>query len=130
MELVEAHSMPLRCKGVHSPKASGANSYILQNQLAAGEPAPRISLANTDEKISDAALNALELGVADARTGRPSCPPPTREVFFAARRERLRNFLDERWWRCPPATTLQTPSPRPRGGGHRAPPGQTHDRRE
>ena len=39
------------------------------------------------------ALNALELSAADARTGRLSCPPPTREAFFAARREHHRNFL-------------------------------------
>jgi hypothetical protein len=63
--------------------------------LTAAESAHWISLANADEKISDAALNALELGAADARAGRLSCPPQTREAFFAARREHLRNFLNE-----------------------------------
>ena len=94
---VEEHSMLLRRKGVHNPGPEEQNAYILQNQLTAGESARWISL----EKISDAALNALELGAADARTGRLSCPPPTREAFFAARREHLRNFLNEQG----PATT-------------------------
>ena len=98
---VEEHSMLLRRKGVHNPGPEEQNAYILQNQLTAGESARWISLANADEKISDAALNALELGAADARTGRLSCPPPTREAFFAARREHLRNFLTEQG----PATT-------------------------
>ena len=98
---VEEHSMLLRRKGVHNPGPEEQNAYILQNQLTAGESARWISLANADEKISDAALNALELGAADARTGRLSCPPPTRETFFAARREHLRNFLNEQG----PATT-------------------------
>jgi hypothetical protein len=61
--------------------------------LTAGESARRISLAKADEKISDAALNVLALGAADSPTRRLSCPPPTREAFFAARREHLRNFL-------------------------------------
>jgi hypothetical protein len=98
---VEEHSMLLRRKGVHNPGPEEQHAYILQNQLTAGESARWISLANADEKISDAALNALELGTADARTGRLSCPPPTREAFFAARREHLRNFLNEQG----PATT-------------------------
>jgi hypothetical protein len=85
--------MLLRRKGVSNPEEQQA--YILQNQLTTGESARWISLANADEKISDAALNALELGAADARTGRLSCPPPTREAFFATRREHLRNFLNE-----------------------------------
>ena len=95
--------MLLRRKGVHNPGPEEQHAYILQNQLTAGESARWISLANADEKISDAALNALELGAADARTGRGrlSCPPPTREAFFAARREHLRNFLNEQG----PATT-------------------------
>jgi hypothetical protein len=92
---VEELSMLLRRKGVSNPGQEEQNAYILQNQLTAGESARWISLANADEKISDAALNALELGAADARTGRLSCPPSTREAFFAARREHLRNFLTE-----------------------------------
>jgi hypothetical protein len=92
---VEEHSMLLRRKGVHNPGPEEQTAYILQNQLTAGESARWISLANADEKISDAALHALELGDADARTGRLSCPPPTREAFFSARREHLRNFLNE-----------------------------------
>ena len=98
---VEEHSMLLRRKGAHNPGPEEQHAYILQNQLTTGESARWISLANADEKISDAALNALELGAADARTGRLSCPPPTRETFFAARREHLRNFLNEQG----PATT-------------------------
>jgi hypothetical protein len=98
---MEEHSMLLRRKGVSNPGPEEQTAYILQNQLTAGESARWISLANADEKISDAALNALELGAADARTGRLSCPPPTREAFFAARREHLRNFLHEQG----PATT-------------------------
>ena len=46
-----------------------------------------MSLANADEKISDAALNSLQLGAADAQAERLSCPPQTREASFAARRE-------------------------------------------
>jgi hypothetical protein len=153
---VEEHSMLLRRKGVQNPGPEEQNAYILQNQLTTGESARWISLANADEKISDAALNALELGTADARTGRLSCPPPTREAFFAARREHLRNFLNEQG----PATTgdgslnsssaraavstgnRRTPHPAfgggttligtPRGPGGRggAPPGPTHSTRE
>jgi hypothetical protein len=67
---VEEHSMILRRKGVtvHNPGplAEEQNAYILQNQLTAGESARWISLANADDKISDAALNALELGSTDA----------------------------------------------------------------
>ena len=55
---VEEHSMLLRRKGVHNPGPEEQNAYILQNQLTAGESARWISLANADEKISDAALNA------------------------------------------------------------------------
>ena len=98
---VEEHSMLLRRKGAHNQGPEEQSAYILQNQLTAGESARWISLANADEKLSDAALNALELGAADARTGRLSCPPPTREAFFAARREHRRNFLNEQG----PATT-------------------------
>jgi hypothetical protein len=98
---VEEHSMLLRRKGVSNPGQEEQHAYILQNQLTAGESARWTSLANADEKISDAALNALELGTTDVRTGRLSCPPPTREAFFAARREHLRNFLNEQG----PATT-------------------------
>jgi hypothetical protein len=89
--------MLLRRKGVtvYNPGAEEQNAYILQNQLTAGESSRWISLANADKKISDAALNELELGAADARTERLSCQPPTRKAFFAARREHLRNFLNE-----------------------------------
>ena len=102
---VEEHSMLLRRKGVNNPGHEEQTAYILQNQLTAGESAHWISLANADEKISDAALHALELGAADARTGRHSCPPQTREAFFAARREHLRNFLTEQG----PASTGDRP---------------------
>jgi hypothetical protein len=84
-----------------NPRPEEQTAYILQNQLTAGESALWISLANANERISDAALTALELGAADARTGRLSCPPPTRVAFFAARREHLRNFLHDQG----PATT-------------------------
>ena len=87
--------MLLRREGVNNPGPAEQTAYILQNQLTAAESARWISLANADEKISDAALNALELGAADARAGRLSCPPQTRQAFFAARREHLRNFLNE-----------------------------------
>jgi hypothetical protein len=90
---VEELLMLLRRKGVSNPGLEEQNAYILQNQLTAGESARWIALANAYEKISDAALNALELGAADARTGHLSCPPPTREAFFAALHEHLRNFL-------------------------------------
>jgi hypothetical protein len=126
---VEEHLMLLRrkCLGVHNPGPEEQNAYILQNQLTRGESARWISLA-ADEKISGAALNALELGAADARTGRLSCQPPTREAFFAARREHLRNFLNEQGLATTgnlslaassaraAATTPQDPSPRLRGG--------------
>jgi hypothetical protein len=92
---VEEFSMLLRRKGVSNPGPEEQSAYILQTQLTAGESARWISLANADEKISDAALTVLELGAADARTGRLSCPPLAREAFFAARREHLRNFLTE-----------------------------------
>jgi hypothetical protein len=98
---VEEHSMLLRRKGVSNPGQEEQYAYILQNQLTAGELARWTSLANADEKISDAALNALALCATDARTGRLSCPSPTREAFFATRREHLRNFLNEQG----PATT-------------------------
>ena len=93
--------MLLRRKGVNNPGPEEQTAYILQNLLTSGESARWISLANADEKISDAALNALELSAADAQRGRLSCPPETRETFFAARREHLRNFLAEQG----PATT-------------------------
>jgi hypothetical protein len=64
-------------------------------ELTAAESARRTSLAHADEKMSDAALNASELGAADARARRLSCPPQTREAFFAARREHLRSFFSE-----------------------------------
>ena len=92
---VEESSMLLRRKGVINPGQEEQYAYILQNQLTVGESARWISLANADDRISDATLNALELGAADATTGRLSCPPQTREAFFAARREHLRNFLME-----------------------------------
>ncbi len=92
---VEEHSMLLRSKRVHNPGPEEQTAYVLQNQLTTGESARWISLANADEKSPDAALHALVLGDADARTGRLSCPPPTREAFFSARREHLRNFLNE-----------------------------------
>ena len=92
---VEEHSMLLRRKGVNNPGPEEQAAYILQNQLTTGESARWISLANADERISDATLHELELRVADARSGRHSCPPETREAFFTARREHLRNFLNE-----------------------------------
>jgi hypothetical protein len=92
---MEELSMLLRRKGVNNPGPEEQTAYILQNQLTAGESARWISLANADEKISDAALNSLELSAANAPRGRHSCPPETREAFFAARREHLRNFLAE-----------------------------------
>ncbi len=87
--------MLLRHNGVNNPGPAEQTAYILQNQLTAAESARWISLANADEKISDAALNALEMGAADARAGCLSCPPQTREAFFAAGREHLRNFLNK-----------------------------------
>ena len=78
--------MLLRRKGVNNPGPAEQTAYVLQNQLTAAESARWISPANADEKISDAALNALELGAADARAGHLSCPPQTQEAFFAARR--------------------------------------------
>jgi hypothetical protein len=87
--------MLLRRKGVNNPGAEEQGAYILQNQLTTGGSARWISLANADERISDATLHELELHTADARSGRHSCPPATRETFFTARREHLRNFLNE-----------------------------------
>ena len=100
---VEGLSMLLRRKGVSNPGHKEQDAYILQHQLAAGEHARWISLANADEKILDVALNVLELGATDARTGPMpvSCPPPMQVAFFAACCELLRNFLTERG----PATT-------------------------
>jgi hypothetical protein len=94
---VEELSMLLRRKGVNNPGPEEQTAYILQNQLTPGESARWISLANADKKISDrdATLHELELRVADARSGRHSCPPASREAFFTARREHLRNFLNE-----------------------------------
>jgi hypothetical protein len=92
---VEELSMLLRRKGVNNPGPEEQTAYILQNQLTPGESARWISLANADERISDATLHELELHTADARSGRNSCPPATRETFFTARREHLRNFLNE-----------------------------------
>ena len=92
---MEELSMLLRRKGVSNPGPEEQTAYILQNQLTAGESARWISLANADEKISDAALNALELSAANAQRGRHSCPPETLEAFLAAHREHLRNFLAE-----------------------------------
>ena len=98
---VEENSMLLRRKGVHTPGPNEQYAYILQNQLTAGELARWISLANAEQKVSDATLNALELGTSDAAAGRLSCTPLTREAFFAERRAHLRNFLLEQG----PATT-------------------------
>jgi hypothetical protein len=98
---VEELSTLLRRKGVSNRGREEQNAYILQNQLTAGESARWISLVNADKKISDAALNVLELGAADRRTGRLSYPHLTREAFFAARCQHLRNFLTEQG----PATT-------------------------
>ena len=131
--------MLLRREGVSNPPGpEEQNAYILQNQLTAGESGRWISPANADEKISDAALNALELDTADARTGRLSCPPPTREAFFAARREHARisspskgrrppateaGFSPPLGRRYPRATTPRSPPPHLRGEGppHRHP---------
>ena len=52
-------------KGVSNPRQGEQHAYILQNQLNAGESARWTSLANADEKVSDAALNSMELGTAD-----------------------------------------------------------------
>jgi hypothetical protein len=87
--------MLLRRKGMNTQGPEEQVAYILQNQLATGESSHWISLASADEKISDATLHELELRVADARSGRHSCPPQTREAFFTARSEHLRNFLNE-----------------------------------
>ncbi len=76
--------MLLRCKGVNNRGQDEQNAYILQTQLTAGESARWTSLANADEEISDAALNALELGAAVALTKSLSCPPPTREALFTS----------------------------------------------
>ena len=83
---VEENSMLLRRKGVHTPEPNEQYAYILQNQLTAGELSRWISLANAEHKVSDATLNALELGTSDAAAGRLSCTPLTREAFFAERR--------------------------------------------
>ncbi len=58
--LVEELSILLRRKGVSNPGQEEQNAYILQNQLTAGDSACWISLANADEKISDAALGQEE----------------------------------------------------------------------
>ena len=63
---VEEQAMLLRRKGVHNPGPEEQYAYILKNQLTAGESSRWVSLANADEKISDATLNALELGTAEA----------------------------------------------------------------
>jgi hypothetical protein len=76
---VEELSMLLRGKGVNNPGREKQAAYILQNQLTMGESARWISLANADEKISDATLHEMELRVADAWSGRHSCQPETRE---------------------------------------------------
>ena len=85
--------MLLRRKGVNKPGHEEQQAYILQNQLAAEELPRWISLANADATVSDAALNDLELRSTDASAGRNSCPPQTREAFFAVRNDHLRNFL-------------------------------------
>jgi hypothetical protein len=74
--LVEELSMLLGRHGISNPGQEEQNAYILQNLLTAGESTRWISLANADEKFSDAALNVLELGTANARMGRLSCPTP------------------------------------------------------
>ena len=73
----EEFSMLLWSKGISNPGPEEQTAYILRTQLTAGESSLWISLANADEKISDAALTVLELGAADARTGRLSCQPLT-----------------------------------------------------
>ena len=90
---VDELAMLLRRKGVNKPGHEEQQAYILQNQLAAEELPRWISLANADATVSDAALNDLELRSTDASAGRNSCPPKTREAFFAVRHEHLRNFL-------------------------------------
>lgn len=87
--------MLLRRKGVDKPGHEEMMAYILQNQLSSEEFPRWTSLANADPAVSDAALNDLELNTADAPAGRNSCPPRTREAFFATRCEHLRNFLRE-----------------------------------
>ncbi len=114
---VEQHSKLLRRKGSNNPGPLEQTAYILQYQFAA-ESARWISLANADEKISDAAL--------------------------AARREHLRNFLNEQG----PVTigdrivassstraaveesTTLIGNPLGLGGRGGAPPGSTHGTRE
>ena len=90
---VDELAMLLRRKGVNKPGHEEQQAYILQNQLAAEELPRWISLANADATVSDAALNDLELRSTDASAGRNSCPPQTREAFFAVRNDHLRNFL-------------------------------------
>ena len=66
-------------------------SNILQNQLATDELPRWTALANGDTSVSDAGLNELELSTTNV--GRHSCPPQTRESFFACSTEYLLSFL-------------------------------------
>jgi hypothetical protein len=130
---VEEHSMLLRRKGVHNPGPEEQHAYILQNQLTAGESARWISLANADEKISDAALNAwrlappmLERGASHARPqrGRRSSPPAASTSATSSTSKGRRPPATAAWVprqpgrRYPPVTTQQNPPPRLRRGHH------------
>ena len=85
--------MLLQRTGVTTPGEEEQMSYILQNQLTAEELPRWTALANGDMSVSDAGLNELELRTTNVAGGRHSCPPQTREAFFASRTEHLRNFL-------------------------------------
>ena len=124
--------MLLRRKGVNNPGPEEQAAYILQNQLTNGESARWISLANADERISDATLHELELRVADARSGRHLCPPETLRRSSppaastsgtSSMNKGPRSVPLQPGLRSPPAPTTSTRTRR-RGGHHppRCPP--------
>ena len=85
--------MLLQRTGVAKPGKEEQMSYILQNQLTAEELPRWTALANGDVSVSDADLNELEVRPTNVTGGRHSCPPQTREAFFACRMKHLRTFL-------------------------------------
>ena len=93
LQRIEELAMLLNRKGVRDPGPNEQRAYILQNQLTPDELRRWTALANADAAISDAALNELELHSPETCLGRHSCPPETRETFFAGRTEHLRHFL-------------------------------------
>jgi len=93
LQRVEELAMLLNRKGVHNPGPNEQRAYILQNQLTPDELRRWTALANADAAISDAALSELELHSPSTGRGRHSCPPETRETFFAGRTEHLKHFL-------------------------------------